>query len=317
MSGWALTTEIYNELTFRYEYDGDRRMIMKKIPGASEIYMVYDARDRLVLSQDGNMRAQNKWLYIQYDSINRQTNTGLWNNSSSRATHQTSAGASIAYPNLSGQTYEVLISNYYDNYSWSGNPFGSSRSTAGDTYLAAASNTTYPYPQAVTQSSMIKGLLTGTKVKVLGTSTYLYNIFFYDDKGRIIQKQSKNLSGGTDIITTQYTWTGLPYIVVNSHQKLGTGAQTSIVLTRNTYDDLGRTSKIEKRISHSSISSGTMPSTWTTVVQNEYDALGQLGKRKLETNLERLPERDWQTRIMIIIYGDGYCQLIKHMLVAV
>jgi hypothetical protein len=30
----------------------------EKVPGAGEVYMVYDARDRLVLTQDANMRVK-------------------------------------------------------------------------------------------------------------------------------------------------------------------------------------------------------------------------------------------------------------------
>jgi hypothetical protein len=62
---------ILNEQCFRYEYDPNRRMQMKKVPGAGEVYMVYDQRDRLVLVQDANMRGGSpvKWLYTQYDSI--------------------------------------------------------------------------------------------------------------------------------------------------------------------------------------------------------------------------------------------------------
>jgi YD repeat-containing protein len=91
-NSWNITwnsSVILNEQCFRYEYDGKRRLQMKKVPGAVEVYMVYDARDRLVLTQDGNLRSGSPvtWLYTLYDSINRPVSTGLWNNSSSLATH--------------------------------------------------------------------------------------------------------------------------------------------------------------------------------------------------------------------------------------
>ncbi|MBL0267851.1 MAG: hypothetical protein IPP99_04030 [Chitinophagaceae bacterium] len=57
-TSWLFNSTILNEQTFRYEYDQRGRMIMKKVPGAGEVYMVYDARDRLVLTQDANMRQQ-------------------------------------------------------------------------------------------------------------------------------------------------------------------------------------------------------------------------------------------------------------------
>lgn len=41
---------------FCYEYDGRNRLIAKRVPGADWMYMIYDQRDRLVLTQDGNQR---------------------------------------------------------------------------------------------------------------------------------------------------------------------------------------------------------------------------------------------------------------------
>lgn len=65
----ALNNNILDEQCFRYEYDRRNRMTMKKVPGAGEVYMVYDKRDRLVFTQDANMRPQNKWLYTLYDEL--------------------------------------------------------------------------------------------------------------------------------------------------------------------------------------------------------------------------------------------------------
>jgi RHS repeat-associated protein len=78
-NSWNLSadTTTLNELCFRYEYDGRQRMTAKKIPGAGWTYMVYDLRDRLVFTQDANMRTQNQWLTTLYDGINRSTTTGM------------------------------------------------------------------------------------------------------------------------------------------------------------------------------------------------------------------------------------------------
>jgi hypothetical protein len=56
-NSWILTTALLYEQCFRYEYDARNRMIMKKVPGATESYMVYDVLDRLVMTQDANLRA--------------------------------------------------------------------------------------------------------------------------------------------------------------------------------------------------------------------------------------------------------------------
>jgi RHS repeat-associated protein len=79
LSGGALTTDIINELCFRYEYDERQRMIAKKVPGAGWIYMVYDKRDRLVFIQDANMygKSPRQWAYSLYDDVNHPVQTGI------------------------------------------------------------------------------------------------------------------------------------------------------------------------------------------------------------------------------------------------
>jgi hypothetical protein len=76
-SNWVFTTTVIKELCFRYEYDGRKRMVAKKVPGAGWVYMVYDVRDRLVFSQDANLRAGNKWTTTLYDELNRPVMTGV------------------------------------------------------------------------------------------------------------------------------------------------------------------------------------------------------------------------------------------------
>ena len=107
--------------------------------------------------------------------------------------------ASTAYPNVAGFTDEQLTKTFYDDYLWrssEGNPLKATRSTTNDTYLLAASNTTWPYPEAVNQSAYLRGMVTGTKTKLVGSaSTYLYSVSFYDDKARAVQLQSTNITG--------------------------------------------------------------------------------------------------------------------------
>ena len=75
--GWSIASDMADELCFRYAYDGRNRMVAKKVPGAGWVYMVYDRRDRLSYTQDGNMRNQNRWMTSLYDDLNRVTATGI------------------------------------------------------------------------------------------------------------------------------------------------------------------------------------------------------------------------------------------------
>ncbi|MBP7558042.1 MAG: hypothetical protein KA821_17330 [Chitinophagaceae bacterium] len=284
----ALSNAILNEQCFRYEYDGRDRMVMKRVPGAGPVHMVYDARDRLVLTQDSVLRAGSpqRWLYTQYDDLNRPVATGLWNNSSSLTTHASAAGSSTAYPNLSGQTYEELTRTFYDDYSWRsnyGNPLSATYNSGYDTYFNTASDSNWPFAQANVQSNELKGTVTGSRVKVLGTaSTYLYTVNFYDTKNRLIQIQCSNLTGGVDIKTTQYNWRGQPLVHILKQEKSSPNTQTTVAVSRMTYDSLWRVIKTEKKVSHSQVNSGNMPGSWTTTAEQEYDALGQLKKKKLD-----------------------------------
>lgn len=278
---------ILAEQCFRYEYDDRSRMIRKKVPGAGEVWMVYDGRDRLVMTQDANMRAQQKWLYTTYDVLlNRPVSTGLITDPAKYndlAYHLTAAYNSTAYPNIASYTSEELSRAFYDSYSWLGSyttQLAAVYNNSYNTYFQTASNASWPYPQTNTQSTLLKGMVTGSRIKVLGTSTYLYTIPFYDDKGRVIQTQSTNISNGTDIITTQYSWAGQPLVMIQKQDKQGSNAQVTVIVSQMTYDDLGRVIKTEKKVSNTLVNSNTMPA-YKTIVQNDYDALGQLKKKKL------------------------------------
>ncbi len=281
-ANWSISENIANELSFNYSYDQRNRMIKKQVPGAKEINLVYDAKDRLVLSQDANMKTTSKWLYTQYDNFNRPITTGLLTNTDDADAHRASAYNSSSYPNLSGQTITELTKNFYDDYTWA-STYGSSfanRDNTNDNLFYTSSNIINPYAQPLTQSSLTKGMATGNIVSVINSTVKLINSIFYDDRGRAIQSMSQNLSGGTDISTTQYNFSGQPLMSVLQHQKAGTNAQTVKVITKDNYDELGRILEIKKQVI---LTNGTTTTQTTekTIVKNEYDAQGQLTKKIL------------------------------------
>lgn len=296
---WVLTDPvILAEQCFRYEYDLRNRPVMKKIPGAGETYFVYDMRDRLAMTQDANLRATNQWLVTLYDALNRPVQTGLLLNTYNTpaapkifAQHLSDAAANSAgYPfttsTLPSTTYwEYLSKTGYDSYT--SIPAASSLTSAYDisynSYLTAGSSSP-DYGEAVvtSASSLTKNMVTWTETKVLGSSpaAYTYTVILYDGNGRPIQVKSRNIRGGADIVTTQYNWSGQPLITVTKQEKAGTSSQTTVIVTRLTYDDLGRAVKTEKRISNTQVNSNAM-SAYSTLSTQEYDALGQLKKKTI------------------------------------
>ncbi len=277
---WALTDlTILAEQCFRYEYDLRNRMIIKKVPGAGLVYMVYDGRDRLVMTQDANLLALGKWMVTKYDVLNRPIETGLWVNATSVSTHWTSALTSTAYPSTSSG-YEQLTVTHYDDYV----SIPGGLTSAFDATWASYFNATGAplYAQPLTAVSHTRGLATWSQVKILGTaSTFLYSVMIYDSKGRAIQVKSTNITGGTDVVTTQYNWAGQPLVSVQKQDKAGAPTQTSVVVTKLTYDDLGRLVKTEKKLSNTLVNSGAMPASFSTIFEEQYDALGQLKIKKL------------------------------------
>lgn len=279
-------TAILPDQCFRYEYDEKKRMIIKKVPGAGEVNMVYDKRNRLVMMQDAKLKPNPaKWMVIKYDELNRPIETGIWTNSTGVGPHRTLAASTFPYPATSGD-YELLTVTNYDGYD--GIPVASGLDNSLDGSYMGNINTDYNTSPDYTQpipssaSTLTKGLVTWTQTKVLNSDpvTYLYSVNIYDDKRRLIQVKTTNITGGHDILTTQHNWSGLPHIFVQKQEKAGTAAQTTIVVTRMTYDDLGRVVKTEQKLSNTQVNENAM-SAYTTLSTMEYDALGQLKKKTL------------------------------------
>ena len=52
-------------------YDGENRLVEKKIPDAGRIFTIYDLKGRVVASQDSLMRTQKKWMFTKYDVLGK------------------------------------------------------------------------------------------------------------------------------------------------------------------------------------------------------------------------------------------------------
>ncbi len=59
-----------NSLCYSYSYVGDR-VVTKRLPGKEPERYGYDLNGRVVLFQDGNMRAAGKVMMYKYDKLNR------------------------------------------------------------------------------------------------------------------------------------------------------------------------------------------------------------------------------------------------------
>jgi RHS repeat-associated protein len=274
---------------FRYKYDARKRMALKQVPGADSMRMVYDVRDRVVFTQDGNLRASNKWNYTEYDGLNRPIITGLYTHGSAvtqtqmaslvtgltnlfetyNGTSSTHGYTNTVFPsgtfNVSG--FEVLTVTYYDNYSF--------KTMLADSQFDYVSNDyTDQFNIGGNPNLNVRALVTGTKIKILDQSTYLWRATYFDDKNRVVQTIANNSKGGVDRNTSVFDFAGRMLNNMTIH-KVGTVTHTSA--RHMDYDAGGRLLRTWHKID-----------TQPDIVLNEsqYNELGQLVKKSLHAQVD-------------------------------
>eukprot|EP01133_Synstelium_polycarpum_P013089 gene13089-15396_t len=258
---------VFEQFIYAYHYDGRNRVTEKKIPGKGWEYMVYNPQDWLVLSQDAKQRSNNQWLYNKYDALGRVLMSGLYTNASGRAALQATVnGQTIQWESrVPGSDYsneafpksgtELLTVNYYHNYEIPG----------------------IPDRQEQNYSSQLKGLLTAAKVKVLGSSDYLWTINYYDDEARVLKSFKQHYKGGElrqdnyDEVENTYSFAGeLTFSTRNHHA----GTVGTSIATRYEYDHMGRKKAVMQSIN------GAAEIAISKLVYNE---VGQLNKKYLHS----------------------------------
>lgn len=361
--GWVISTAVAGELCFIYRYDYRNRMMVKKVPGADSTEMVYDVRDRLAFSRDGNMKGKN-WLATFYDGVNRPVMTALYKNSTAtreslqtalngiagsssqnitynfpvpadlildsfdlKSLYQASnsislvdgfdtgtgtatemvinpaaingsdtVAASSTLTNIPADSLTPLTYIYYDDYTFP----GAQSYTSSDIAKPQADGSLNAEALPISRSNLVKGLVTGTKVRILGSQQWLTTTNCYNDKGRLIQVLADNINGGLDIVTSLYDFNGKVLSTYLRHKNLRSSlSPQTTVLTMLHYDAAGRLTSVKKRLNDAS---ATLDKT---IVMNTYDELGQLktkrlgvaGSSQLETLTYDYNIRGWLTGI--------------------
>ncbi|MFI5185587.1 MAG: DUF6443 domain-containing protein [Chitinophagales bacterium] len=270
-TNWNLAgnSSINAGLCYVYYYDSRGRVIMKRIPGKGRSFIAYDLFDRVVMTQDSNLRQTNQWAFVKYDAQSRPYRSGVITTALIKDSVYAQAARSTDYPTLTG-TYTIMTEAYYDDYGWTtGTPLNNTLVTShiNSSNFNTAYNTSPEYAQQITATNRIRGAATGTRKLILGTGTYLYSLTLYDEFGRPVQVKETNYTGGTDILTMQYSFAGLKLRTHLQQQKIGTNAQTHTLLTKYSYDHIGRLKSIIKNID----------STGDKIVSRfSYNELGQL-----------------------------------------
>lgn len=269
------------EYCFEYSYDDRNRMILKKVPGAEPIHMVYDQWNRLVLTQDGNQREANEWLFTKYDELNRPVLTGLKvingalqtirddvMNAANRS--ETYDGGPLegysnsAYPSSGVSANDLLTVTYYDNYD-----FVPDTDLAGTSYQRVyTTSDQWHMATPTTQNNNVRGLVTGSLARGVG-SDFIATITYYDDKHRPIQVVTENhLSSWKDIVSNQYDFVGN----IRKTQTEHFDGSTTTVKRRFEYDHMDRVTHIWHEIN----TEGEV-----LVAMNEYNKIGELERKDL------------------------------------
>lgn len=293
INGWSFNStdgqKVLDELCFRYEYDAKGRVILKKAPGAKELYMIYDKRDRVVFMQDGNQRAKSpaEWTANIYDELDRPVITTLYSTNKTRAALQAdidNAGGintiTITAQSVTTATYNNPISNadlnnpsvttivkylFYDSYNYAG---AKTFNTSFDNLQA------YPTGgETITPTQRTINMPTGSITRVLNTTTFLTGTVYYDDKGRTIQTTEDNIKSGTDVTTLQYQWDGRELSSNTKHTAANTGYTSYSIITKNIFDKIGRVTSIQKKYGSNA---------FKTIANYSFDAEGRLKDKKLD-----------------------------------
>ncbi|MCJ7935718.1 MAG: RHS repeat-associated core domain-containing protein [Chryseobacterium sp.] len=291
-------------LYYQYRYDGRNRLVEKKLPGKGWEYMVYDQAERLIMTQDANMREKSKWLITQYDPFGRVAYTGIIAGGS-RSSMQSQAGNLIIVENRSSTGFTkngmpvqysngyffdietVLSVNYYDTYpQYNFNPsFPTTiqgRPTLTDTPSSAGRST--------------KGLPVMSLVKNIEDDSWSKTYTYYDDKARVIGTHSINHLGGYTRTESLLDFAGVPQTVITKHKRLNTDTER-IITESFTYDDQNRLLVHKHKVDSN-------PDE--ILARNQYNELSQLESKKvggihsatpLQTIDYRYNIRGWMTQI--------------------
>ncbi|WP_188618760.1 DUF6443 domain-containing protein, partial [Cloacibacterium rupense] len=304
-------------LCYQYRYDGQNRLVEKKLPGKGWEYMVYDQQDRLVLTQDANLGqgvAGNtslpgkQWLFTKYDQFGRVLYTGIYtstqaygsagrnaeqaivdskgaNNETKSDTTFTVSGMPVYYTNSTGYPASVtklLSVNYYDDY-----PTGSPTRPTSIFSINTLPNASYP-------NITLKGLPTASYVNNIENDAWTKSYTWYDGKARAIGSHSINYLGGYTKTETELDFAGVPQKTYTYHKRLSTDTEI-IVKERFEYDGQNRLVKHFHQVN-------TNPEELLTF--NEYNELGQLKNKKvggtttpLQTVDYMYNVRGWMTQV--------------------
>jgi len=270
----VIRQDILEELCYQYKYDKRNRLIEKKLPGKGIEFMLYDKQDRLVATQDANLRPGNKWLFTKYDKFGRVVYTGLTTGSKSVIESLINSaadnnnekrndkagfvknGLEVMYMNNAFPTAidEIYTVNYYDNYGFEQVSFPGVGGLINSNPVSAQNKVN------------TRGALTASMVRILGTDTWEKNYYFYDSKLRLRYSLKKNHLDGETTVENEYNFRGLVTKSTTLHKR-SSNAPVITVVDEYTYSPQERLMEQTQKVNQN---------PKEKIAVNQYDELGRL-----------------------------------------
>ncbi|OCA75574.1 DUF6443 domain-containing protein [Chryseobacterium arthrosphaerae] len=276
----------HDELCYQYRYDGRGRLVEKKLPGKGWEYVVYDKQDRLVATQDAELRKKGQWLYTKYDPLGRVAITGICTGGERLQEQGLANGYGLnnvnrintafferqgmnvyydnpdsTYPN-STKWVTLLSLNYYDTYpAYNFNP-AFPDNTPEMTVLTGS-------PSSDGRST--KGLSLMNLVKNIEDDNWTKNYTYYDIKGRVVGTHSINHLGGYTRVLSDLDFSGMPKVTITKHKRITTDIEKVITETFD-YDHQNRLLVHKHQIDNNPVE---------ILTQNKYNELSQLETKKV------------------------------------
>lgn len=196
-----------DKFAFQYRYDHRGRMVEKTIPGCEKTTYTYDDADRLLTMQDGEMRKKGLARHYAYDGLGRMTEQTLYQGNAVYCSEQR---------------------NYYD---------GDYSLINGSTLTAEARSTlAYSGNMGITsaQRNELGNTFTCVQTQLASDGTEIVTAMYYDQKGRVVEKNSKLLDN--HLRREQFTYTFPGKVLTHTIMDYKGTKEVFRSVTTNNYD---------------------------------------------------------------------------------
>jgi RHS repeat-associated protein len=263
--GTSTCMAVANSQCIINEYNKEGDVIKMNIPGHKYDgdMFVYNSSHQIALSQTAKQRDSSKWSFTIYDKLNRPVIIGItqrvkqqfyWegimNGTTTPDTGLVRYNQTLEYwlvHGCSGEDYPdsivnctIVNYNYYDTYEFEPANMYSFNGSFSSYYISGTGIET-PQPYLWAQGKLVASKSRILKEKIANnfTSDWMTSVYYYDEKGRVIQTQTSNQWNLVDVRTAQYDFTGKPVVVIDKiNGRPGSNKMVTNIQTRYAYNPL-------------------------------------------------------------------------------